>query len=53
MKTAKSKTEKEQKKYHDIIITNFQFHSTKPRKPTPWYRAILKSIKNKKLHLYL
>lgn len=33
--------------YHDIILTDIQMHTTEIRKPTPWYRAILKSIKNK------
>ncbi len=40
--------EKKQTKYHNILLTDFQLHSTKPRKPIPWYRAIFKSFRNKK-----
>ncbi len=38
----------EQNKYLNILLTDIQLHTIKPRKPTPWYRAILKSFKNKK-----
>ena len=32
----------------NILLTDIQIHATKPRKPTSQYRAILKSLKNKK-----
>jgi len=42
-------SEKEHKdEYYDVFLTDFQMHVTKPRKPLPWYRAILKSFRNKK-----
>ena len=34
--------------YQDILITDFQLHVVKPRKPTPWYRVVLKAIRSKK-----
>jgi len=34
--------------YYDVFLTDFQMHVTEPRKPLPWYRAILKSFRNKK-----
>ena len=34
--------------YHDVFLTDFQMHISEPRKPLPWYRAILKSFRNKK-----
>lgn len=41
------KTEK-QTEYHDVFLTDIQMHVVKTRKPLPWYRAILKSFRNKK-----
>lgn len=38
----------EKNKYYDVYITDFKIHSTVPRKPTPWYRAIFKSRRNQK-----
>jgi len=41
--------EKEHKdEYYDVFLTDFQMHVSEPRKPLPWYRAILKSFRNKK-----
>lgn len=37
-----------QTEYHDVFLTDIQMHVVEPRKPTPWYRAILKSVRNKK-----
>jgi len=34
--------------YHEVFLTDFQMHVSEPRKPLPWYRAILKSFRNKK-----
>ena len=34
--------------YHYITLTDIQVHVQKPRKPLPWYRAIIKALKNKK-----
>ena len=33
--------------YHDIILTDIQLHTIRPRKPESWYRAFWRSIKNK------
>ncbi len=38
----------EQNKYQNILLTDAQFHSVKPTRPTPWLTAILKSLKSKK-----
>lgn len=34
--------------YQDVFLTDIQMHVVEPRKPLPWYRAILKSFRNKK-----
>jgi len=41
-------TEENKTKQHGIFITDVQFHTTKMTHPTPWYREILKSFRNKK-----
>ena len=38
----------EQNKYQNILLTDAQFHTVKPTKPTSWLMAILKSLKSKK-----
>jgi len=40
--------EKEQNKYYNVLLTDFQLHTTKPQNPTPWYRTIFRSFRNKK-----
>lgn len=35
--------------YYDIILTDIRFHIAKKRKPLHWYRAMMKSIHNKRL----
>ena len=38
----------EQNKYQNILLTDVQFHTVKPTRPTPWLTVILKSLKSKK-----
>ena len=33
-----------------VMLTNVQFHTSIPRKPAPWYRAVMKAIRTKKEH---
>jgi len=40
--------EKEQNKYYNVLLTDLQLHTTKPQNPTPWYRTIFRSFRNKK-----
>ncbi len=40
--------EKEQNKYYNVLLTDLQLHTTKPQNPTPWYKAIFRSFRNKK-----
>lgn len=39
---------KDETGYYDILLSDIQLHNTLPRKPLPWYRAIIKSFRNKK-----
>lgn len=32
----------------DVFITDLQIHTTKPRKPKPWYFKVLESVRTKK-----
>ncbi len=33
--------------YHDIVLTDLEIHAVKPTNPAPWYRVIMKSLRNK------
>jgi len=44
----KVSSEKKQNEYYNIFLTDIQIHAIEPRKPIPWYRAILKSFRNRK-----
>ena len=37
-----------QNKYYNVLLTDLQLHTTKPQNPTPWYRTIFRSFRNKK-----
>lgn len=37
---------KKQQEYHDIVFSDIQFHAVEPTNPSPWHRAINKSLRS-------